>query len=385
MTEIDGLAPARAVPAARVWFPPEDREWILNEIDACLASGQLTLGPLGARLEHEFASVAGTRHAVAVNSGTAALEVILRSLQETGRTVTGAEVLVPANTFFATAAAVIHAGAIPRFIDCDPSTMAIDTDSLRRSIGPKTVGVVVVHIGGLVTPAIDDIAAICRSAGLWLVEDAAHAHGSARGSKAAGSFGAAASFSFYPTKVIAGGEGGMITTDDEALATTARVLRDQGKASFGANHHILLGSNWRLGEPQAAIILSQLRRLSEFIDTRQRIATQYDRAMAELGLQSIVVPAGTRHNYYKYVVRLPRDVDRATIKARMRDDHRVSLSGEVYDTPLHRQPVFAAYADRELPGAEETCARHICLPISAVMTDEDALQVTDALGRVLNS
>ena len=382
MIDSDGLA--RTIPATSISFPPEDRAWILSQIDQCLASGQLTLGQLGAALEHEFASVAGTDHAVVVSSGTAALEVILRALEATGRTVTGGEVLVPANTFFATAAAVIHSRAVPRFIDCDPATMAIDVESLRRSIGPNTVGVVVVHIGGLITGAIDEIVKICEATGLWLVEDAAHAHGSAREGRPAGSFGTAASFSFYPTKVIAGAEGGIVTTDDAELAQRARVLRDQGKASFGANHHVLLGSNWRLSEPQAAIILSQVRRLDQFIHHRQRVARRYDEAIRDLGLQSIVVPPGTRHNYYKYVVRLPRGVDRATMKLRMRDEFRVVLGGEVYETPLHHQPALSKFADRDLPGAEEICASHVCLPVSVVMTEDDATQVTNALRRILN-
>src|SRR5829696_2128515 len=198
------------VPPASVYFPAEDRETILQQIDECLATGQLTLGKYGKELEDRFAAYIGVEHAVAVSSGTSAIEIPLRVLG-----VEGKEVLVPANTFFATAAAVLHAGGRPRFVDCDPATMSIDPDDLRRAIGPETAGLVIVHIAGLVTPAINEIKRICDGAGIWLFEDAAHAHGSAHAGRNAGAFGVAASFSFYPTKVMAGGEGGIIVTNDD--------------------------------------------------------------------------------------------------------------------------------------------------------------------------
>src|SRR5258708_381497 len=162
------------VPPARILFPPEDRAAILSMIDEALTSGQLTLGAIGRELEEAFAVRHGTRYAVAVSSGTAALEIILRAIGVEGR-----EVIVPANTFFATAAAAVHAGARLRFVDCDPRTRAIDPADLAACITADTAAVVIVHIGGLVTPAIDEIAQLCAARGVQLVEDAAHAHGSA--------------------------------------------------------------------------------------------------------------------------------------------------------------------------------------------------------------
>src|SRR5205085_8228429 len=132
---------------------------------------------------------------------------------------------------------VAAACATPRYDDEDPATMAVDAAAVRAAIGPDTVGLVVVHIGGLITPAIDDLVALCDEHGLFLIEDAAHAHGSSLDHRMAGTFGAAGTFSFYPTKVMAGGEGGMIVTDDDVIAEEARTYRDQGKASFTANVH----------------------------------------------------------------------------------------------------------------------------------------------------
>src|SRR3954462_1050916 len=174
------------VPPAQVHIPASDRAEILQRIDAAMASGQLTLGAIGRELEERFAAHHGAKHAIAVNSGTSAIEIPLRALG-----VAGKEVLVPANTFFATAAAVVAAGARPKFVDCDPATMAVDVEAVRAAIGPDTAGLVVVHIGGLVTPDIHVLKALCDEHGLFLFEDAAHAHGSTPPAPLAGTFGAA--------------------------------------------------------------------------------------------------------------------------------------------------------------------------------------------------
>ena len=378
-------APTKAVPAAlrvppaQVHFPDEDRQQILRQIDAALRNGQLTLGPIGAQLEDAFAARHGAQFAVAVNSGTSAIEIPLRCLG-----VEGKEVLVPANTFFATAAAVLAAGARPRFVDCDPATLSVDPTAVEAAIGPDTAGLVVVHIAGMVAPGVRDLQQLCDEHGIFLFEDAAHAHGSSLDGQAAGTFGRAASFSFYPTKVMAGGEGGMILTDDEDLAQQARIYRDQGKAGFLTNHHTHLGYNWRMSEPHAAIALSQLGRLDEFTAHRQQVAALYDQGLDGLTLTPVIVPANARSNFYKYVAFLPEGVDRAALKRTLREEHGVGLSGEVYELPLHRQPVFAPWAGEEpLPGAEEICARHVCLPVSAVMTQDQVDLVVAALASAL--
>ena len=376
------------VPPVHVHFPAEDRAEILRRIDQALISGQLTLGAIGRELEERFAAHHGAKHAIAVNSGTSAIEIPLRALladeANRGNSAQRKEVLVPANTFFATAAAVVAAGAQPRFVDCDPATMAVDVESVRASIGPDTIGLVVVHIGGLVTPDIRALEALCDEHGLFLFEDAAHAHGSTLGDQSAGTFGVASSFSFYPTKVITAAEGGIILTDDDHLADEARAYRDQGKASFTANVHTHLGYNWRMSEPHAAIAVSQLARLDEFIAHRQLIAKVYDEGLAELPLTPLEIPAEASCNYYKYVAYLPDGIDRAELKKTLRSEHGVALSGEVYELPLHLQPVFEPWAKGPLPGAERICASHICLPISALLTEEQAEHVIVSLRSALD-
>jgi perosamine synthetase len=347
-------------------------------IDDSLRTGRLTLGPIGALLEEEFAARHDARHAVATASGTSALEIVLRSIGVAGR-----EVVVPANTFHATAAAVVAAGATPRFADCEPATLALDPASAAALIGPNTAAVVVVHIGGFVAPSVLELETLCAAHEVALVEDAAHAHGASLDGRFAGTFGIAGTFSFYPTKVVAGGEGGMIITGDPHLVDEARIYRDQGKASFLTNLHTRLGSNWRMSEPHAAIALTQLRRIDQFIAHRTEIAAGYDEALPELGFTLVDIPERARTNYYKYVAYLPAGIDRAVLKKRLREEFDVSLSGEVYEVPLHLQPVFAPWASGSMPGAEEICARHVCLPVSAVMTTEQRAHVITALQAVL--
>jgi len=367
-------------------FPASDQAEIAAAVTGMLASGALTLGPHTREFEAAFAAAhTGPRgpspdgpHAVAVASGTAALTIALLALGVRGR-----EVVVPANTFYATAAAVLQAGARPVFADVDAGTFALNATTTAAALTPRTAAVVAVHIGGLIPPQIDELRALCDERGIALVEDAAHAHGATFDGRFAGSFGAAAAFSFYPTKVVTSGEGGMVLTFSEEIAQEARIYRDQGKGAFSANHHVRLGSAWRMSELHAATGLVHLRRMEEFIARRRAVAARYDKALADSGgLQPLAEPPGCRSNIYKYIALLPAGLDRARFKSELAQRFQVKLSGEVYDLPLHRQPVLAEYAGPPLPVAEELAARHICLPVHSDMTDGEVDEVLAAVAAV---
>lgn len=373
-----------AVQAARVVFSAADRQEIAAATIQILSTGALTLGPYTSQFELAFAAAhaawpngsAQTPHAVAVSSGSAALEIILRSVG-----VAGTDVVVPANTFFATAEAALRAGGRPVFADIDPETFALSRQSLLAALTPRTSAVILVHVAGLITPHADELRSICAEHGITLIEDAAHAHGSRVDGRPAGSFGAAAAFSFYPTKVVTCGEGGMILTSSDGMERDARIYRDQGKASFGANHHVLHGYSWRMTEQAAVTGLVHLRRLEQFIEHRRSVAARYDRLLAELdGLRPLGEPAGCRGNYYKYIAVLPAGADRARFREQLAE-HEVRLAGEVYDVPLHRQPVFADRSGTplDLPVAEDLCARHVCLPVHSDMTVQEVDQVCAAV------
>jgi perosamine synthetase len=372
------------VQAARVVFPDADRAEIATAIAEILGSGMLTLGPYTRQFEAAFAAAhsgdprAADPYAVAVSSGTAALEIALRCAGVAGR-----DVIVPANTFYATGAAALAAGGRLVFADIDPATFALSPATLDAALTPDTAAVVLVHIGGLITPDVDELRRLCQERGIALVEDAAHAHGATWAGRFAGSFGTAAAFSFYPTKVVTCGEGGMILTASAELADEARVYRDQGKGSFGANHHVRHGYAWRMSELHAVTGVIHLRRLAAAIERRREVAARYGAALAGLpGLDPLPEPPGCRSNFYKYIAVLPAGVDRARFKQEIADRHQVRLAGEVYDTPLHRQPVFEPFAGPALPVAEDLCARHVCLPVHSDMADDEVEQVIAAVSAV---
>jgi perosamine synthetase len=367
------------VPAARIVFSDDDRAAVLAMVDQTLRTGALTLGPFTRELEDAFRARHEAPHAVAVSSGTSALEIILRALGVEGR-----EVVVPANTFFATAAAVLHPGGTPRFADVAPDTLALSASTVEAALGENTAGVVLVHIGGLISPEVDAIRALCERRGLFLVEDAAHAHGSSFDGRPAGSFGIASAFSFYPTKVMTTGEGGMIVTADERIRDDAHIYRDQGKAGFLGGDHVRLGYAWRMSELQAAVGIVQLRRLDEFIKIRREVADHYDEALAGIeGIAPLNPSPGAETNYYKYIAMLDPGIDRQALKQALKEKHGVSLSGEVYASPLHHQPVFAGLHEGALPVAEDVCRRHVCLPIHSDMTRDEAEHVLASLRSVL--
>jgi perosamine synthetase len=377
-----------SVQAARIVFPAADREEIAAATAEILRTGALTLGPYTSQFETAFAAAhrlpgsGQPPRAVAVSSGTAALEIILRCVGVAGR-----DVVVPANTFFATAEAAVRAGGRPVFADIDPATFALSPQTVAAVLTPQTAAVLLVHIGGLISPQAAELRQLCAERGIALVEDAAHAHGCTYAGEPAGSFGVAAGFSFFPTKVVTCGEGGMILTPSAEIEREARIYRDQGKGSTSANHHVRHGYAWRMSEQAALTGLVHLRRLEEFIEHRRAVAARYDEVLAGLdGLEPLGEPAGCRGNFYKYIAVLPEGADRARFRKQLAEEHDVRLAGEVYDLPLHRQPVFAEYAVAQggrdgpsLPVAEDLCARHICLPVHSDMSKAEVEQVAAAV------
>lgn len=371
------ISQPRVIAPQRYDFSPEDIAWIMERVREILETNAfLTLGQYGEEFERKFADLVGVRHAVAVNSGTAALEIIFRALG-----IDGHEVVVPTNTFAATAFAVVHAGGKPVFADCSED-LSVDPEDVERRVTARTKAVVAVHIGGLVSAGARRLREFCDRKGFYLVEDAAHAHGSRIDGRAAGSLGAAGAFSFFSTKVITTGEGGMVVTSDGVLAEKAKVLRDQAKVK-GKNYHEDIGYNWRMTELQAILGLAQLRRLGDFIERRTQVARIYDAGwMGEQKVRPIPVPPRAKPNYYKYVLFL-RDRAPQEVSKQLKERYGVRLGGCVYDLPCHEQPVFRKFAQGCLPRAEDLCRRHICPPIYPSLTDEEAHYVINAVREVM--
>ncbi|MCX4763825.1 DegT/DnrJ/EryC1/StrS family aminotransferase [Streptomyces sp. NBC_01275] len=364
------------IPSFSYSFTESDVAFITDEVGRLFREGRhLTMGAHGEALEEEFVRYTGVRHAVSVASGTAALEIALRSLD-----VAGGEVVVPTNTFGATVVSVLRAGAVPVFADTGDD-MSVSVADVAAKLGPRVRAVVTVHIGGLISPHTLELARLCEERGIPLVEDAAHAAGASLQGRHAGSFGVAAAFSLFSTKVMTSGEGGLLVTDDERIRDRARLLRDHAKNPDGTMS--TTGYNWRLTEMQAIVSRTQLRRLDEMVRGRNAVAALYDERLAEVeGIRLLTPPTEAVHNRYKYIVELerhrPRDVQKI-----LRDRYGIALGGYVYDVPCHLQEAFRSYATGPFPGADRMCPAHICPPVYPDMPLSDAAHVADALSEVL--
>lgn len=374
--------PDSSVPAYRVYIDSPTRLEILDRVDDALTTGSLTLGKYGRQLELMAQAWTGTSHVLAVQSGTAALEICLRLLKVENRTV-----LVPANTFFATASSVLHAGGKVRFVDIEPEGLGMNPIALQAALEeiPDVAAVIVVHIAGIVSPSVQQVLTICSQREIPVVEDAAHALGSQLEGHFAGSLGTYSAFSLYPTKIITSGEGGFVCVNSQQDFQQAACYRDQGKQSFTANVHDRLGNNWRLSEVHAAIGIGHLTHLGKFIEERRRLANWYDHHLQDIpGLRIQPIPANSYSNYYKYVVLLEEGQNREALKQRLKDKHNVILSGEVYSIPCCAQPFFQGqYPAQAFPQAYQFCTQHLCLPLFQTMTEAQQIRVVEALRKEL--
>jgi dTDP-4-amino-4,6-dideoxygalactose transaminase len=344
-----------------------------------LRSGMLLLGAQTRAFEAAFAAYVGTRFAIALSSGTAALEILLRIQGVDGRTV-----LVPTNTNFATAAAVLRAGGRVRYLDMDPATfaptLAMVEDALDRLAGADVAGVFWVHIGGVISPELPKVVEFCRRRGLFVFEDAAHAHGSALGGIKAGALADGAAFSFFPTMVMTTGEGGMITTDVPEVDELARSYRNQGKRGrvIGGLHHDL-GNSFRITEVGAVLGRIQLAKLSAMLSRRRRASDLITYALDRAGLAYVSTAHMDAASNYKLIVPLPPRRTAGQVQKALAADG-VILGDAVYEIPCHRQPVFAGIdVGADLPNADIWCPRHICPPLTSGMTDQEAEHVGAAL------
>lgn len=384
MTPSPALSPLEKplnIPILRVPFDAEDQKFLTEGLLEILASGGLTMGKHTKAFEEESAKAYGTPYAVATSNCTTALEIILRAVD-----VRGGTVVVPTNTFMATAFAAVHAGAKVVFADCDPKTLCLTAKDVEKRLRPDTKAVILVHIGGIITPEIEAIKALCDARKIALVEDCAHAHGSSFKGIKAGAWGLAGAFSYFPTKPLVSGEGGLITTKDQALYEKALMLRNHGKNPKLGNRISEMGHNWRMSELTALVALQQTRKAGKLFADRKRIAAFYDKALAGVaGLEFLTIPKDLDTTYYKYVLFLKPGFDRAALKKLLKDEYKVSLTGEIYDYPAHKEPVWAnnpgtaLNCDDAFPGAEEAAARHICLPLYPGLTDAELDHVVASL------
>jgi len=367
----------KRIQSASPCFDDKSVSGILRDIKSVLRSGVLTGGPHVREFEDRFAAYMKAKHAVATSSGTSNLEICLRYFKLKGR-----EVIVPTNTFVATPNSVIFAGGKPVFADMREDTLCIDPEDAKEKITSRTAGVIVVHIAGLVCPQIKELAELCEDHDLFLLEDCAHAHGAMIDGKMAGTLSDAGCFSFYPTKVMTTGEGGMITTDDSRLAEAACCMRNHGQSPDGVM--VILGHNWRMNEIAAILGKYQLENLEKFVQKRNKVARMYDEELKNMrGVSLFKTPSNIRHSYYKYAVRLADNVDKDELARILKHECNIE-TGNVYYPPCHLNPFYEEnFGTREgdLPVAERVLKKVLCLPVHVGLSERNVIYISKALTR----
>lgn len=346
------------------------REQMLRAVDDVFSSGHFINGPNVKALETEVAGYLGAKHAVALNSGTDALHLALRAL-DIGA---GDEVVTTPFTFVATTEAIGMVGARPVFVDIDPRTYNLDTRQIEAAITPRTRAILPVHLYGCPAP-MDEIMSIARRHHLAVIEDCAQSIGATIDGRFTGTFGTFGCYSFFPSKNLgAYGDGGMLVTDDPALADRARSLRGHGgRVKY---YHEELGVNSRLDEVQAAILRVKFPYLEAWIDKRRAAAGRYTAAFASSDLQVPVEPEDARHVYHQYTLRVP---DRERVQQEMKAAGVESMI--YYPVPLHLQQVHAmlGYSRGAFPESERAAREVLSIPMFPELRAEVQQHVAGAV------
>ncbi len=352
----------------------------LEAVQQVLRSGNLREGRKTREFEEAFCRRTGATHAVAASSGTTALHLTYLSLLKPGD-----EVLVPSFTFIATASMVVQAGARPVFCDIDPETWTIDPQGLEGKITPKTKAIAGVHLFGN-SCAVTPLREIAQKRKLLLIWDAAQAFGTRYEGLDLGQIPDAVCFSFYPTKNMTTGEGGMVTTASDGLAQKIRLLKSHGQSEKYL--HTAIGFNYRMTEMAAAIGLEQLKKLDSFLKRRKEIAKIYTESFSktpQIQIQKVTPGAEASYNYFCIATPSPFPSPlRGEGKGEGgRDDLVAALRGEGiecavhYPRPLHQQPCFAGFASGSLPESERLSGRILALPMHPFLSGEDARTVAE--------
>ena len=336
-------------------------------------SGWLHEGEKVKEFEDNFAEYIGVKHAIAVFNGTVGLHAILHALKIGSEN----EVIVPSFTFISTANSVLFTEAKPVFADIDEKTFNINPDDVLEKITDKTKAIMPVHYGGQPVD-MKPLMEIAKDYNLYLIEDAAEAHGAEYGEKKVGSFGIAAMFSFTPTKNITTGEGGIITTNDDKLAETLRLLKDHGQIE--KYKHILLGFNYRMTEMQGAIGVAQLKKLDGIITKKREIVNRLSKGLSEIkGITPPYVASDRTHVYMLYTIKVAESAGIARDEL-MRFLHEKGIATKVYFPPVHLQPYYRSLGYKEcmLPITEAMYKQVLSLPCYAKLTEEE-------IGHIINS
>jgi len=362
------------IPLAQPWVTPED----MRRVSDVLQSGQLSLGPTTTAFERAMASYVETQFAIAVNSGTSALHLIIRALG----IGPGDEVITTPFSFIASTNCILMEEATPVFVDIDPRTLCIDPEAVEAAITPRTVAILAVDVFG--HPADwTRLEKIAVEHDLTLIEDSAESLGSALDGKPCGSFGRAAIFGFYPNKQITTGEGGMLVTDDEELASHCRSMANQGRGDDRWLSHARLGYNYRLDEMSAALGLSQLERIEGIVAARSNVAAWYLEELASIdGLILPRVAENVRMSWFVFVIQLASGFTREDRDQTIEALHAQGIGCRDYFQPIHLQPFIRERLGTkrgQYPITESISDLTIALPFFPEMTRKQVHLIAESL------
>jgi len=358
------------------WIDERDEELVLE----VLRSGWLSLGPTGPRFEAMLADAVGAPYCAAVSSGTAGLHLAMH-IAGVGP---GDEVITSPYSFVASANCAIYEGATPVFADIDPKTYNLDPAAVEAAITPRTKAIVAVDIFGY--PAeLDELVALCERHGLTLVEDACEALGARYKGKPIGSHGHMAVWAFYPNKQMTTGEGGAVTTGSAEEHELLVSLRNQGRLETSSwLQHGRLGFNYRLDDVSAALGIGQLEKLDKILELRRKVAGQYNELLADVDVETpLADDAGHVRSWFVYVVKLPAEVDRNGVMARLAEE---GIATAPYLPSIHLQSYMReryGFSDGMLPVSEDCSARTMALPFHARLEREDQERVAESLRAAL--
>jgi dTDP-4-amino-4,6-dideoxygalactose transaminase len=357
------------IPISRPLIGDREKAAVLRVLD----SGIIAQGPETAELERRFAALTGTRHAVATSSGTAALYLALLAAG-IGK---GDEVITTPFTFVASANSILYVGAKPVFVDIDENTFTLDPAGVERAVGPRTKAILPVHLYGQPCD-MDALVAIAKKHSLVIVEDAAQAVAARYKGKPVGSFGIGA-FSLYATKNLTSAEGGIITTDDDAVATRARMLRHHGMAR--RYHHEMLGFNFRLTDIHAAIAVAQMEQLADWTARRQSNAATLTGGISASNVIVPVVRPDVEHVWHQYTIRVVHPKHRDEAAAQL---ERLGIaSGVYYPVPAHKfQHIREVVGDVHMPVAERVANEVLSVPVHPGLSDSDLQRIISAVNQL---
>jgi perosamine synthetase len=368
----ESARPSGFIPVYEPWLGAREEALVLEAVQSGWIS---SLGKFIGQFEEEFAAYCGCKYGISTSNGTTALHLALHALGVGA----GDEVIVPTLTFIASANSVAYTGARPVFVDVDPVTWTIDPQDVAARITPRTRAIMPVHLYGQMAP-MPELRDLAGRHGLWLVEDAAEAHGAAIGSVRAGAWGTIGSFSFYGNKIITTGEGGMLTTDDAALAARCRQLRDHGMPPERRYWHDEIGFNYRMTNMQAAVGVAQMERIDEFVARKRAIAARYAARLADVpGVTLAAERPGTTSVYWMIalLVEPPFPLDRDQLIVALR---AAGIDSRPFFYPLDTLPPYMAATPR--PVAQSLSRRGLNLPSAPRLTDAQVDYICATLRRL---